>query len=43
MHVPVLPLAAISAVLVVTATATALVSGRSAMGGKPIAAVKEDW
>ena len=43
MHVPVLPLVAISAVLVLTAAATALFSGRSAMSTKPIAAVKDDW
>ncbi len=43
MHVPVFPLAAISALLIVAATITAIFSGRHAMTGQPIAAVKEDW
>ncbi|MBP8296072.1 MAG: ABC transporter permease [Burkholderiales bacterium] len=43
LHVPVLALAAVSAVLVLAATATAVASGRQAMSGQPIAAVKEDW
>ena len=42
-HVPWLALLAISAVLVLTATATAMFSGRNAMGREPIAAVKDDW
>ncbi|MEP6702305.1 MAG: FtsX-like permease family protein, partial [Betaproteobacteria bacterium] len=42
-HVPVLALLAISTILILSATATAMFSGRSAMGTRPIAAVKEDW
>ena len=43
MHVPGLALLGVSVVLVVAATFTAIVSGRQAMTGEPIAAVKEDW
>jgi putative ABC transport system permease protein len=43
LHVPVVPLLAISLVLVLTATATAMFSGRSAMSTGVIAAVKDDW
>ena len=43
LHVPVFALAAVSAVLILAATATAVASGRQAMSGQPIAAVKEDW
>ena len=43
MHVPVGALLALSAVLVVAATVTAVASGRQAMTGQPIAAVKDDW
>jgi len=43
LHVPVLPLVLVSAVLVLAATGTAMASGRRAMSGQPIAAVKEDW
>ena len=43
LHVPALPLLLVSAVLVLAATATAIASGRRAMTGQPIAAVKEDW
>ncbi len=43
LHVPVLALVLVSAVLVLAATGTAMASGRRAMTGQPIAAVKEDW
>ena len=43
MHVPGLALLGVSVVLVVAATLTAIVSGRQAMTGQPIVAVKEDW
>jgi putative ABC transport system permease protein len=43
LHVPVAALLAISVVLVLTAAATAMFSGRNAMGTQPIAAVKDDW
>jgi putative ABC transport system permease protein len=43
LHVPVLPLLLVSAILVLAATGTAMASGRRAMTGQPIAAVKEDW
>ena len=43
MHVPGLALLGVSVVLVVAATVTAIISGRQAMTGQPIAAVKEDW
>ncbi|MEO8134892.1 MAG: FtsX-like permease family protein, partial [Betaproteobacteria bacterium] len=43
LHVPVLPLLVVSVVLILAATGTAVASGRRAMGGQPIAAVKEDW
>jgi putative ABC transport system permease protein len=43
LHVPVLPLVLVSAVLILAATGTAMASGRRAMTGQPIAAVKEDW
>jgi putative ABC transport system permease protein len=43
MHVPGLALLGVSAVLVGAATVTAIISGRQAMTGQPIAAVKEDW
>jgi putative ABC transport system permease protein len=43
LHLPIAALVAISAVLVVTATATAMWSGRSAMSTRPIDAVREDW
>ena len=42
-HVPVGALLALSAVLVLAATVTAVASGRQAMTGQPIAAVKDDW
>ena len=41
--VPVVALTAVSAVLIVAATITAVASGRRAMSGQPIAAVKDDW
>ena len=43
LHVPVLPLILVSVVLVLAATATAVISGRRAMTGQPIAGVREDW
>ena len=43
LHLPLVPLVAISAVLALTATATAMWSGRGAMSTQPIDAVKEDW
>ena len=43
LHVPVLALVLVSAVLVLAATGTAMASGRRAMTGQPIAAVKDDW
>jgi putative ABC transport system permease protein len=43
LHVPVLPLVLVSAVLILAATGTAMASGRRAMTGQAIAAVKEDW
>ena len=43
LHVPVGALAAVSAVLVIAATITAVTSGRQAMSGQPITAVKDDW
>jgi putative ABC transport system permease protein len=43
LHVPLVPLLLISGILIVTATATAVVSGRTAMSAHPVAAVKEDW
>ena len=43
LHVPVLPLVLVSVVLVLAATATAMLSGRRAMTGQPIAGVKDDW
>ena len=41
--VPGLQLALISAVLVVAAALTATVSGRAAMSGETVRAVREDW
>ena len=43
LHLPVLPLVLLSIVLVLAATATAVLSGRRAMTGQPIAGVREDW
>jgi putative ABC transport system permease protein len=43
LHLPLVPLLAISAVLALTATVTAMWSGRGAMSTQPINAVKEDW
>ena len=43
LHLPVLPLATVGAILVLAATGTAVISGRRAMSGDPISAVKEDW
>ncbi|MEP7085198.1 MAG: ABC transporter permease, partial [Betaproteobacteria bacterium] len=43
LHVPVLPLILVSIALVLAATATAMLSGRRAMTGQPIAGVREDW
>jgi putative ABC transport system permease protein len=40
---PWLPIAAFSAVLLLLATLAAIVSGRQAMGGDAVRAVKEDW
>ncbi len=43
LHPPYAVLAALAAVLVAAAMATAYVSGREAMGVAPVRAVKEDW
>ena len=43
LHVPMLPLLLLSVVLILAATATAMISGRRAMTGQPIAGVKDDW
>lgn len=43
LHVPWLLLAALSVVLVASAAATSVVSGRQAMGDDVVRAVKEDW
>jgi putative ABC transport system permease protein len=41
--IPWLPLAAFCAGMLLLATLTAIVSGRHAMGGDVVRAVKEDW
>jgi putative ABC transport system permease protein len=43
LHPPYLFLAALTALLVLLAVATAIVSGREAMGMGPVRAVREDW
>jgi putative ABC transport system permease protein len=43
LHVPWLPLAVFTAVMLVLASATAVASGRQAMSGAVVSAVKEDW
>jgi len=43
LHVPWLPLAAFTAVMLVLASITAVASGRQAMSGVVVRAVKEDW
>jgi len=43
LHLPWLPLAAFAAVMLVLASLTAVASGRHAMGGGVVRAVKEDW
>ena len=43
MHVPWLNLAQLALVLLATATVTAIVSGRTAMGRDVVRAVREDW
>lgn len=43
MDVPWLPLAALSALLIATASVTAVWSGRRAMSGDVVGAVREDW
>jgi putative ABC transport system permease protein len=42
-HVPLVPLAALALVIVATAIATAVWSGRAAMGVDVVRAVREDW
>jgi putative ABC transport system permease protein len=43
LHLPWMPLAAFTAAMLLLASATALASGRQAMGGDVVRAVKEDW
>ncbi|MFD2367322.1 FtsX-like permease family protein [Pseudoduganella sp. GCM10020061] len=43
LHLPWMLLAAVAAALVVASVATALVSGRFALSGGPLRAVREDW
>jgi putative ABC transport system permease protein len=43
LHLPWQLLAEFVAVMLVLATFTAIVSGRRAMSGEPVRAVKEDW
>jgi putative ABC transport system permease protein len=43
LHPPYLLLAGFVAMLIVLAVATAVVSGREAMGMGPVRAVREDW
>jgi putative ABC transport system permease protein len=43
LHFPVLQVALLGTALIAMAIATAVVSGRRAMSGDPIAAVREDW
>jgi putative ABC transport system permease protein len=43
LHVPWFPLLALAIALLVLATATTLISARSAMGGDAVRAVKDDW
>ncbi len=43
LHVPWLPLAVFTAVMLVLASVTAVASGRQAMSGDAVRAVKEDW
>ena len=43
LHVPWVPLLALASVLLVLATATTLVSARSAMSDDAVRAVKDDW
>jgi len=42
-HVPVVPLAGLAAIIVAAAIATAVWSGRAAMGADVVRAVREDW
>jgi len=42
-HVPVVPLAGLAALIVAAAIATAVWSGRAAMGADVVRAVREDW
>ncbi|MBX9810392.1 MAG: ABC transporter permease, partial [Burkholderiales bacterium] len=43
LHMPWLPLAALAAVLIAAASATAVWSGRRAMSNNVVSAVREDW
>jgi putative ABC transport system permease protein len=43
LHMPWLPLAALAALVITAAVATAVWSGRAAMGGDVVRAVREDW
>jgi putative ABC transport system permease protein len=43
LHLPWNLLAGVAAVLVLASMATALVSGRYALSGGPVRAVREDW
>jgi putative ABC transport system permease protein len=43
LHVPWLPLVIFTAVMLVLASVTAVASGRQAMSGAVVSAVKEDW
>lgn len=43
MHVPWLPLAAMALTLIAASAVTAVASGRQAMGGDAVRAVREDW
>jgi hypothetical protein len=42
-HVPIAPLAALALLIVAAAIATAVWSGRAAMGEDVVRAVREDW
>ena len=43
LHMPWLPLAGLAALIIAAAVATAIWSGRAAMGGDVVRAVREDW
>jgi putative ABC transport system permease protein len=43
LHVPWLPLAAFTVVMLALASVTAVASGRQAMSGEAVRSVKEDW